>query len=272
MRCSVAAGDAESEAVPLVSDPDSAVAEPGEPVLLRYRLFRWSAEREAPCRQGQTPRCRIRCGLQLADNGDVASADVNERVKELADRVSGHPERGSEVVPELLALLRDSEDSAVLVAIVEAINQAWDEQASMELLAFISHPDSGVRRAVAKALPAGIESAEATDRVAEGLMRLCTDDDKVVRDWATFGLGTQLCVDTTVVRDLLWQLTSRAACMVDRRGFGTRRQRRGARRQQRQRPDRAKVGTPICRSGHRGNRELIPPASRRGADLPLRPM
>lgn len=141
----------------------------------------------------------------------MAPADVIARVNELGDRVNGHPEHVPEVLPELLSLLESADDPTLLVAIVNALHNAWDEQASTSVLPLIAHPNVEVRRAVAKALPTGLTTREAEERVAEALMSLCGDADDEVRDWATFGLGTQLDVDTRPVRDLLLRLTSDAS-------------------------------------------------------------
>jgi hypothetical protein len=67
------------------------------------------------------------------------------------------------------------------------------------MLPFSTHPDACVRSAVVHALLASTRP-EAID----ALIRLSSDVDENVRDWATFGLGSQLDdVDTVAIRDAL---------------------------------------------------------------------
>jgi hypothetical protein len=50
---------------------------------------------------------------------------------------------------------------------------------------------------VVRALPGGLETKDAIERVADVLIRLSSDRSGEVRDWATFGLGTLAVLDTT---------------------------------------------------------------------------
>ncbi len=62
------------------------------------------------------------------------------------------------------------------------------------------HQDVIVRRAVAY----GLLRHEAPEAVAV-LIELSRDADDEVRDWATFGLGSQVEADTPTVRQALWE-------------------------------------------------------------------
>jgi HEAT repeat protein len=66
------------------------------------------------------------------------------------------------------------------------------------LLALVEHPDEEVRYELAFSL-LGHEAEPAVD----ALIQLSRDPDGDVRDWATFGLGTRIDVDTSEVRAAL---------------------------------------------------------------------
>jgi len=138
----------------------------------------------------------------------AARGEVIDLVRSLGDRVNGHPEHVREVVPQLVALLDEHHDPAVIVAIVDALGYAWDEGASLHVLPLADHPDAAVRLAVAQAMPGGVESDAATVAVIDTLIRLSRDDNDAVRDWATFGIGSQFSLDTSEVREALLDRTT----------------------------------------------------------------
>jgi hypothetical protein len=134
----------------------------------------------------------------------VDSDDLTQRIAELGARVNGHPEHVPEVVPQLLALLDEHDAPRVIADIIDALGCSWDEAANLAVLPYADHPAAAVRLAVTRAIPGGTDSAHGTELVAEVLMRLTRDDVDEVRDWATFGLGSILPIDTTEVRDALF--------------------------------------------------------------------
>ncbi|HEY7068871.1 MAG TPA: HEAT repeat domain-containing protein [Acidimicrobiales bacterium] len=129
--------------------------------------------------------------------------DLIPRADALGKRVSGHPEHQREVVPALIAMLWQAAGPDELVAVVEALGKAWSDAATLALLSLADHSDADVRFAVACALPCGVEHDEAAALVAGALCLLARDGSPDVRDWAVFGLGTQLDVDTAEVREVL---------------------------------------------------------------------
>jgi HEAT repeat protein len=131
------------------------------------------------------------------------SDDLIARAELLRARVDGHPEYCAEVVPELVVMLGVTNDPAVLIVIAQALHAAWNNEASLALLPFASHPDADVRLAVTRALPGGVDDPAAKDRVARALVQLTNDDSSQVRDWAVFGLGSILDVDTPEIREAL---------------------------------------------------------------------
>jgi HEAT repeat protein len=131
-------------------------------------------------------------------------AALIERAELLGTSVNGHPENTAEAVPELVAMLRANEDPEVLAAVVQALGHAWTEEANLAALALVDHPHDEVRLAVARAIPGGLETRDAIEQVAATLITLSADRVDEVRDWATFGLGTQLSIDGADVRAALW--------------------------------------------------------------------
>jgi HEAT repeat protein len=117
----------------------------------------------------------------------------------------GVPDRTfpSESFDILANMLRSESDPAVLESIGVAFGHLRDGRAISLLLPFSSHPDSDVRFGVVLGLT-GHDSPEAV----AGLVQLSRDEDEHVRDWATFGLGTQTDADTPEIRDALFARTS----------------------------------------------------------------
>jgi hypothetical protein len=75
----------------------------------------------------------------------------------------------------------------------------------MVVTALADHPGPDVRLSVARALPSilGIDQVPPDDPGIITLLRLMTDDDSDVRDWATFGVGSRVAVDSDEIRDAL---------------------------------------------------------------------
>jgi HEAT repeat protein len=118
----------------------------------------------------------------------------------------GEPERP---FPEeslgLLSRLAATEiDCGVLAAVASALGFLNHAGALGPLLSLKRHPDWQVRHGVACAL-----SGNDHPKAVEALIELSTDEDADIRDWATFGLGTQIELDTPAIR------TALAARLVD---------------------------------------------------------
>lgn len=133
-----------------------------------------------------------------------ANEALIERVDRIGTRINGHPERVDAVLDELIGLLESERDAEVLAATVWALGMAWNERASLASAALAGHPDPRVRLAVARTVSCDIDSADAVAIVVEVLIGLSVDVDENVRDWAVFGLGTMLEVDSDRVREALW--------------------------------------------------------------------
>jgi HEAT repeat protein len=94
-------------------------------------------------------------------------------------------------------LLGDA-DPAVLASALIALSHLGAQECLSRVLSLAGHSDGDVRHGVALAL-LGDESSAAVD----ALIALSRDDEAQVRDWATFGLGAQIDLDTPALRAAL---------------------------------------------------------------------
>jgi HEAT repeat protein len=112
-------------------------------------------------------------------------------------------------VPRLRRLIREDENPDVAAAALQALGHLGAWQALVGVGKMADHPDSCVRLALAQALAAPDDPCP--QEVIDLLVRLTTDRNGDVRDWACFALGTQCSADGTAIRDAL------AARIQDRR-------------------------------------------------------
>jgi HEAT repeat protein len=98
----------------------------------------------------------------------------------------------------LLAEMATTASPEVLSDVCIAFGHLVDPRAAPIALKLIGHPSAKVRLGVVAAL-----SCHEDEAAVAGLIRLSTDDDDDVRDWATFGLGQQIDADTTAIRAAL---------------------------------------------------------------------
>jgi HEAT repeat protein len=112
----------------------------------------------------------------------------------------GIPERlfPEESLHLLAEMSRSETDLDVLDSVCIALGHLHHPGAAEPLLRWKRHPEGRIRLSVAIAL-GGIQAPEAI----EGLIELSTDPRPVVRDWATFGLGSQNDLDTPRIREAL---------------------------------------------------------------------
>lgn len=103
-----------------------------------------------------------------------------------------------EALPILWPLL-DDPSVDVLCSTLHALHYLDIAGAEPRLLAFLDHESAEVRYAVVCAILT-IES----DLAINMLIRLSQDSDTKVRDWATFGLGSQIDTDSVEIRDALF--------------------------------------------------------------------
>ena len=98
-------------------------------------------------------------------------------------------------------LIDTEQDSSVLSAIGSGLGHISPEPRKVTpLLKLKNHCDVLVRLDVVFGL-----LCEEDDLAIQALIELSTDEDEVVRDWATFGLGSQTELNTPQIREALYQ-------------------------------------------------------------------
>jgi HEAT repeat protein len=114
----------------------------------------------------------------------------------------GSPERTfqNECVTTLIGLLESEFDPLILRDICIALGHQQDPRAIEPLLKFCLHPDWEVRYGVVSGL-----SRHTDERAISGLIALSADVHPHIRDWATFGLGSLIGIDTPAIRAALYQ-------------------------------------------------------------------
>lgn len=100
-------------------------------------------------------------------------------------------------LPLVVPLLRDT-NAVVLRAATVALGHLGLSDPLESLVALATHSDAGVRHGVVLAL-----SGNDAPLAIATLIQLSTDEDEHVRDWATFGLGSQTDVDIPELRAAL---------------------------------------------------------------------
>jgi HEAT repeat protein len=137
------------------------------------------------------------------------SADPRMRAL-VADTLRGFSHQDDAFAAALASLLADmltrEHDPIVLAAIGCALGETKQPTAVAAMLPFAGHADANVRFSVVASL-----LTHHDPRAIDALIQLSRDSDDDVRDWATFGLGSQLgepgdpeLVDTPAIRDALF--------------------------------------------------------------------
>jgi HEAT repeat protein len=103
-----------------------------------------------------------------------------------------------ESVKALLPMLKTEQDDEAIYSICIALGHIHDPATVPVLAKLKSHPSVQIRWAIAGAL-GGFEDQLAITTLIE----LSRDQDGIVRDWATFGLGTQISVNTPEIKNAL---------------------------------------------------------------------
>jgi HEAT repeat protein len=107
----------------------------------------------------------------------------------------------AQIIEVLLAMLETESDEEVLESLVSSLGQHQenDERIPLALERFLDHPNPDIRWLLA----AGMGSYE-TPEAVEMLVTLSSDEESRVRDWATFGLGSLVSLDSSEIRTALF--------------------------------------------------------------------
>ena len=158
---------------------------------------RWAIVRRL---QARTDREAFEAARALARSHDLHERVLGLDVLGQIGYPAGRP-FVEETLPVLLDACTDGRTDVVWSA-VSALGHLYDPRARDGILRHAAHPSPDVRLAVAQALPS-VAGDPADAEVVAALVSLSADIDSDVRDWATFGLGSQLPVDSPAVRDAL---------------------------------------------------------------------
>lgn len=153
---------------------------------------RWDLVSLLRKRGGQT---EFDAAMQLCQSDDPRRRELGADI--LSQLKSDQNDFHTESVQLLLTLLNDTSED-VLYAAIMGLGHRGDDTTVPALCAFADHPCPDIRFAVAFAL-GGFENELAVN----ALICLTSDVDRDTRDWATFGLGSQIANDTPELRAAL---------------------------------------------------------------------
>ena len=156
----------------------------------------WAAVREL--RRRNTPKA-----FKLAVDYSKSKIPL-ERARALdvlAQLGSGRPASERSNLNQIVEIAKESlgdDDPIVVRSAAWALSHVGNDGAISALVQVRDHPDPDVRQAVA----AGVAGTGRNDSI-QTLIELMDDTSDVVRDWATFGLGTQCSEDSDEIRKAL---------------------------------------------------------------------
>jgi len=107
----------------------------------------------------------------------------------------------AESFPVLAGMLDSETDPVALSAIVTAFGHLDNPSIIPQILPFSYHPDTDVRYGLAFTLGCFAND----ERIVSTLIKLMSDKDSEVRDWATFGLGGLGDFDFPKIREALFK-------------------------------------------------------------------
>jgi HEAT repeat protein len=132
------------------------------------------------------------------------SSSSDEKSRATAATILGQGWVGTKFAPELcvellLRMLAEERATSVLTSIIFALGHFHDPRAVEPLVRLQSHSEACVRHAVVSSL-CGCEEEQAI----AALVERSADEGRDVRNWATFGLGSQIDTDTPAIREALF--------------------------------------------------------------------
>lgn len=134
--------------------------------------------------------------VNLINSPDVKSRDTAATI--LGQGWVGKKFASERCVELLLQMLAQERSTPILAAVIFALGQLSDPRAVQPLVQLHSHADAHIRYSVVCSL-CGFEASEAV----AALIERSSDEDREVRNWATFGLGSMIDTDTLAIRKAL---------------------------------------------------------------------
>ncbi len=116
----------------------------------------------------------------------------------LSQNLIGRKDFPDEKFAILFGLLESETDTEILASACHSLGHINDPRAIAQLVRLKNHPSEDVRLSVVHCL-----WTYEDEQAISTLIELSADEDKTVRDWATFGLGKMIDTDTNVIRDTL---------------------------------------------------------------------
>jgi HEAT repeat protein len=140
----------------------------------------------------------LESALELCQKGDSNAKSIGAAILgQLGIPTRAFP---NESFSMLLKLLETEVDAGVLCSVGIALGHLKDSRAIEPLIRLIAHPNAEVRYGVTLGLSGHDETS-----ALNALIELSSDEDRNVRDWATFELGSISEIDTPEIREALLQ-------------------------------------------------------------------
>lgn len=177
----------------LISRAQSAAADRNDEDDSKAERY-WNPVRVLHCRADDEV---IVAARELITSSDPESRSLGANI--LSQVGFGDESKAPQAAEILVTALRHETEPAVLEDLIYALGHTPDDRAAPRLIELAGHSSSDVREAVAYALPMHQDAA----RVISTLVALTKDSEREVRDWATFGLGSQIEADSPAIRDAL---------------------------------------------------------------------
>ncbi|MCI5145415.1 MAG: hypothetical protein D3923_07755 [Candidatus Electrothrix sp. AR3] len=145
--------------------------------------------------------CEFNIAKDLVNSNDAVKREIGADILGQLGWSKKNPFH-TESVSLLIELLSDK-NGEVVASAGFSLGHKNDTRAVPRLLKLVGHSNPKVRYGVVSAL-SGLEN----DRAIEALIKLSHDNDFDVRNWATFGLGSQCDIDTPALRAALFERVS----------------------------------------------------------------
>ena len=140
---------------------------------------------------------------QIVERIQTLSNSSDDKSRDTAATILGQGWVGAKLNSDhcaeiLLQMLAKEQSTPVLASIIFALGHLHDSRAVEPLVGLSRHSDARVRYAVVSSL-CGNDDGHSID----AMIACSSDQDRDVRNWATFGLGSQIDADSSTIREAL---------------------------------------------------------------------